>query len=58
MTACERQLLLELAGREVTRSAAAQGNDPEADKRLRYLIGRVQDRYQGEVDPWAVVPIL
>jgi hypothetical protein len=58
MTACERQLLIDLARREVARCAAAQKTDPEADRRLRYLIGRVRDSYDAEGDPWAVVPIL
>jgi hypothetical protein len=58
MTACERQLVIDLARHEVARCAAAQGTDPGVDRRLRYLIGIVRDSYDAAGDPWAVVPIL
>jgi hypothetical protein len=57
MTACERQLLLELARREIARSDDPESGDALAEKRLRYLIGKVQERHDGEADPWALVPI-
>jgi hypothetical protein len=44
MTACER-------------SDDPESGDALAEKRLRYLIGKVQERHDGEADPWALVPI-